>query len=479
LVVENGVGSIYVDGSLQCSASIGNTLSYPNLFTIGNDSNNGADNWGGGIDDVRLYNRALSSNEVATLYVFESAFQNLPNLQNAIALIGSNATFEVSSTGLGAFTYQWYYTNSNPLAVAGGYAQTFSSFVVGAVVTNGGFGYSAAPGVRFSGGGGSGVLGFTTVSNGSVTAISITNAGFGYSAPPAVVMDPPSGLIVGATNSTLTVSNVGPASLGSYWVVVSNSYGSVTSSVANITLLYPPSVAAPPLSQSLALRGTTTLSVTAAGTPPFTYQWTLAGTNLPAATNSTLVISNFSLGQVGSYAVAVSSPYGSVTSGSAQVWMLPSLTAPFKGSVDLWGQPVTLAVGAVGTGDLLYQWYFNGLFIPGATSNSFSLGAIQFTNAGLYSVVVSSALGSVTNLPYQVVVNPANVSLGTCPMIYITGTVGYVYAIQSTTDLSNTNSWVTVTNLTLGASSQIWADTATDTSKEANPRKFYRVTAGQ
>ena len=400
-----------------------------------------------------------------------------PNSQGAVS--GREGTFSVFVTSSSPLFYQWYYTNSNPLAVAGGYAQTFSSFVVGAVVTNGGFGYSAAPGVRFIGGGGNGVLGFTTVSNGSVNAISITNAGFGYSTPPAVVMDAPSGLIAGATNSTLVVSNVRPASLGSYWVVVGNSYGSVTSTVANITLLYPPSVAVPPSSQSLALRGATTLSVTAAGTPPFSYQWTLAGTNLPAATNSALVISNFSLGQVGSYAVAVSSPYGSVTSSSAQVWMLPSLNAPFMGSVDLWGQPVTLTVGAVGTGDLLYQWYFNGVFLPGATSNSFSLGAIQFTNAGLYSVVVSSALGSVTNMPYQVVVNPANVSLGTCPIIYITGTVGYVYAIQSTTDLSNTNSWVTVTNLNLGASSQIWADTGTDTSKAANPRKFYRVTAGQ
>jgi hypothetical protein len=64
------------------------------------------------------------------------------------------------------------------------------------------------------------------------------------------------------------------------------------------------------------------------------------------------------------------------------------------GGVNLWGQPTTFTVGAVGTGDLLYQWYFNGLALAGATSNSFSFGAIQFTNAGLYSVVVSSSLGS-------------------------------------------------------------------------------------
>ena len=107
------------------------------------------------------------------------------------------------------------------------------------------------------------------------------------------------------------------------------------------------------------------------------------------------------------------------------------------------------------------------------------MGAIQFTNAGLYNVVVGSPYGSVTNAAYQVVVNPANTALGTCPEIYITGTIGYTYTIQSSTDLANTNAWVTLTNLTLGAASIIWADTATDLTKSANPKKFYRVLPGK
>ena len=159
--------------------------------------------------------------------------------------------------------------------------------------------------------------------------------------------------------------------------------------------------------------------------------------------------------------------------------MLPALTSPFAGAVGLWGQNVTLNVGAIGSGTLNYQWYFNGQPISGANSGSYTLDGIQFTNAGLYGVVVSSVYGSTTNTAYQVVVNPANISIGTCPEIYITGTVGYNYTIQSTTNLANTNSWVTVTNLTLNAASEIWADTATDTSKPANPQKYYRVLPGQ
>jgi hypothetical protein len=86
------------------------------------------------------------------------------------------------------------------------------------------------------------------------------------------------------------------------------------------------------------------------------------------------------------------------------------------------------------------------------------LSSIQFTNAGLYSVVVSSPLGSVTNKPEQVVVNPAGVAIGMYPGVTVTGTVGYTYTIQATADLSNTNSWVPVATITLQESSQLWVD---------------------
>jgi Concanavalin A-like lectin/glucanases superfamily len=483
----NNRGAFYLNGNLVSSQQLVqlSTSFYPIRIGHGTPSVCSPlpdDFWKGGLDDVRIYNRALSSNEVAQLYVLESTLptpQLQSDLTNVTAVVGGDAKFAVGASGSGPFTYQWFYTNSNPLAVAGGYPLSIAGFVYGVTITNGGFGYGSAPNVRFVGG--SYALpasGFATVSNGSVSSITVTNPGLNYTVLPAVVIDPPSGLLVDQTNSTLTISNVGPSNLGSYWVVVSNGSGSVTSSVANITLLYPPSIAVPPVGQNLALRGATTLSVTAAGTPPFSYQWTLAGTNLPSATNSTLALTNFSLSQAGSYAVRVSSPYGTATSSSAQVSMLPSLNVPFAGGVNLWGQPATLTVGAVGTGPLVYQWYFNGQTIAGATSNSYTIPTIQFTNAGFYSVVVSSSLGSVTNTPYQVVVNPANVSLGLYPGITVSGTVGYTYTIQGTTDLSDTNAWVTLANLTLTQPVQIWSDYTADTTQSQNPRKFYRVVAG-
>jgi len=53
-------------------------------------------------------------------------------------------------------------------------------------------------------------------------------------------------------------------------------------------------------------------------------------------------------------------------------------------------------VTASGSG-LTYQWQLNGANIPGATGSSLNLNALQFNNAGLYSVVVGNAGGAVTS----------------------------------------------------------------------------------
>ena len=435
----------------------------------------------GTISDFRIYSIALTASEVGQLYAQESP--NFPqitqDLTNFYALYGQSASLSVEASGAAPLTYQWYSSSHNGGGPAGAYAEVIAGFVYGAVVTNGGYGYGNVPLVSFVGGGGNGASGFATVSNGLVTGITVTNAGTGYTNAPGVVFSAPNGFLYGQTNRTLTINQAGTNNLGNYYVTVSNSSGSVTSSVVSLTLLYPPAIINNPVGFIATNHASGTLSVTAAGTPPFAYQWFLNGTSITNATNSTYAIVNLNTNLTGNYYVQVVSPYGYANSGTAAVEMQPSLTAPFTGAVGLWGQNTVLSVGAVGSGSLNYQWYFNGLAIPGATSSSYALNSIQFTNAGLYGVVVSSSYGSVTNAAYQVVVNPADTGIGTCPIIYITGTVGYSYAIQSTTNLADTNAWITVTNITLSAPSIIWPDTATDTSQPANPRKFYRVIPGQ
>ena len=237
----------------------------------------------------------------------------------------------------------------------------------------------------------------------------------------------------------------------------------------------PPVITLQPQPLIINAYGNASFSLTATGTSPLNFQWSFNNTNILGATNSTLTISNVAQYDLGSYAVVVTNTFGSATSSNALLSMYPYLDSPFGGVVINWGQNATLSVGAWGTGPYSYQWYENGVSIPDATNQTYSLPSIQFSSAGLYSVVVSTLLGSVTNTPEQVVVNPAGVSIGMYPGVTVTGTVGYSYTIEATADLSNTNSWVPVTTFTLGQPIQLWVDTNVNALSPANPHKYYKV----
>jgi len=111
-----------------------------------------------------------------------------------------------------------------------------------------------------------------------------------------------------------------------------------------------------------------------------------------------------------------------------------------------------------------------------ATSSTYSLPAVQFDDAGCYSVVVSNEWARLTNTG-QLVVKVADLDLHLKPGIFaainITGATGYTYQMQSTADLCETNSWITLTNLTLGQPVQLWLDTSLDAA--TNARRFYRA----
>jgi hypothetical protein len=75
-------------------------------------------------------------------------------------------------------------------------------------VTNGGSGYTSAPTVSFTGGGGSGATATATVSSGIVTAVTITDAGSGYTSAPTVAFTGGGGSGAAATATIYTDSIV-------------------------------------------------------------------------------------------------------------------------------------------------------------------------------------------------------------------------------------------------------------------------------
>jgi hypothetical protein len=95
----------------------------------------------------------------------------------------------------------------------------------------------------------------------------------------------------------------------------------------------PPAIAANPQCETVGCGNTTTLSVTAAGAGPFTYQWQLNGTPIAGATGSSLTLNGLQLTNAGLYTVVVSNSGGSVTSQAAVVNVLPRLVEQLSGSV--------------------------------------------------------------------------------------------------------------------------------------------------
>jgi hypothetical protein len=75
----------------------------------------------------------------------------------------------------------------------------------------------------------------------------------------------------------------------------------------------PPTIANQPVSQSIYLGQSATFNVSANGGGPYTYQWRLAGANLPGANGASLTVSNAWYTN-GTYDVVVVNPSGSVTS---------------------------------------------------------------------------------------------------------------------------------------------------------------------
>jgi hypothetical protein len=87
-------------------------------------------------------------------------------------------------------TYSWNEIAGNPGPAAEASATITNGFVIGAMVTHGGSGYTSAPPVTITGNG-TGATATATVSNGVVTGINITNAGSGYTISATITISPP------------------------------------------------------------------------------------------------------------------------------------------------------------------------------------------------------------------------------------------------------------------------------------------------
>ncbi|MGH7971286.1 MAG: immunoglobulin domain-containing protein, partial [Limisphaerales bacterium] len=323
---------------------------------------------------------------------------------NQVVNNGDTASFIVTAQGAPPLSYQWYFNQTTELPGATDAALTLpevSLAQAGAyqVVVSNPFGSITSAPAQLT------VILAAQILNGPTdqTATNGDNIAFAVTAqgtPPLTYQwfFNQSNSLPQGTDATLSLSNVSSNDVGSYEVVVSNPYGSVTSPPAALSVVFKASILTGPSSQTATNGDAVSFSVLADGTPPLAYQWYFNQTQqLSGATSSTLTIDPVGPSQAGSYVVVVSNPYASVTSAPAVLTVdaSPSIVlGPTNQTVPA-GATAVFAVTAEGTDPLAYQWFFNATnALAGETNSLLSLAAVTNENSGLYSVAVSNVFGS-------------------------------------------------------------------------------------
>ena len=343
-----------------------------------------------------------TTSSVANLAIIDPAILTQPTSQSVI--FGGSVTFSVTASGTG-MTYQWR-RGEAPLMEATN-AMLVLTNVSGALAGN----YDVV------------ICGSHGCVTSSVVSLTVTD--------PAIVSQPVSqtvlvggnaaftvgavgtgigyqwrrqgSLIAGATDASLSLTNVTAIAAGNYDVLVCGSYGCVTSSVASFTVLNP---AIQPTSQSVGFGSNATFTVSVAGTGPISYQWRRQGTPLDGATNATLAMMNLSGAASGSYDVVVCGSYGCATSSVASLTVIdPAIvTHPVSQTAEA-GNSVTFTVSAVGTGPITYQWRKQETPIANATNTTLTLANLSGTDVGSYGVVVCGSYGCITSSVAVLTVN--------------------------------------------------------------------------
>lgn len=201
-----------------------------------------------------------------------------------------------------------------------------------------------------------------------------------------------------------TIRQTGTPEVGGRWMVsVTDPFGSTLQSVdVDVSVLVPPAISDFSATSLVVDQcQTSTLSVTAAGTPPLTYQWFKNNVAISGATAQQLVLQGGDANVAGRYYVTVSNVLNGATYSASPAKTLvisrqlnPEIVEHPVGKAVAVGSSHAMVVNARGTG-LTYQWYKDGNALLNQAGAVLSLSELQKGQSGSYFVEVRSECGVV------------------------------------------------------------------------------------
>jgi hypothetical protein len=255
-VRASNFAQLYVNGQLERQTNVSFAQDYGNLPLFFGTTGQGFwdHKFKGWLDEVSLYNRALSSNEIASIYAAGAAgkcsapyFITQPQSQSAY--VASNATLFVASGGTSPLNYQWQFNGTNIASAtatnltltnlqttnSGSYTIVITN-IVGAVTSQiavltvlG----PQAPSITNQPGNQSVWVGSDVTF--SVVAVGTPPLSYHWQKNNQNLSD--GGSISGASSAALIIDNALTNDAGNYRVLVTNALGAATSQVAVLTVV--------------------------------------------------------------------------------------------------------------------------------------------------------------------------------------------------------------------------------------------------
>ena len=329
---------------------------------------------------------------------------------------GDPASFSVTASGTGPYTYQWRKNGSN-IGGATGSTYTIASTVSGDAgsydcVVGGDCSEVTSGAATLTVNAAASIIGQPsnqTACAGDSVSFTVTASG---TAPLSYQWRKNGSNIGGATSSTYNIGSVSTSNAGSYDCVVTNSCGNATSNAATLTVNTAASITGQPSNQTVCAGDSASFSVTASGTAPLSYQWRKNGSNIGGATSSTYNIGSVSTSNAGSYDCMVTNGCGDSTSNTATLTVntAPSIIGQPSNQTACAGDSASFSVTASGTAPFSYQWRKNSSNIGGATSSTYNIGSVSTGDVGSYDCVVTNGCGDTTS-------NTATLTVNTGPSI--------------------------------------------------------------
>lgn len=216
--------------------------------------------------------------------------------------------------------------------------------------------------------------------------------------------------IADATSSYYSKSSVTTADAGSYSLTATNAAGSVSSNTATVTVnpAVAPSITQQPVSVSVAKGYSFSLGASASGTSPFFYQWYRDGVPLVGEVSAYYSVNGAAAVHSGTYYLKISNVAGTVTTNSVTVAVLSPARPTISGSgstitINASSNYISIYPSVYGSQPISYQWFKDGVAIPGATSYSYSKSNATSADAGVYTLRATNEGGVGVSGDYTVV----------------------------------------------------------------------------